>query len=361
VLSPRRSAPLGGIAALGALALVLSGCAGEEQTAVGVDELRIATLGTVTPSQQAFIDRMTELSEGTVSLDVTENWQPADGGGSAEDALAKAVLAGEVDLAWITVRSLGAIGVDGVDSVEAPLLIQTHDQQRAVALGVPGEMIRMSLRTTGVAGLALLPGPTQYPVASGAPVIDVADWAGKTVQVSPQNPAEAATVEVLGATVAEGTGTVADVVAGSTPVTTANPVDLVSGGAGEDGPFLTSNVALWPRMEMILINRDILDRLSNRQNGFLDASVVRAQDLAMAGTDLEETVKEACKADVTFGTATADQLVALNEAVQPVYDQLKSDPVEAKLLEAIQDVVQRNAGTGAFSVPKACRWVAPKD
>ena len=31
-----------------------------------------------------------------------------------------------------------------------------------------------------------------------------------------------------------------------------------------------------------------------------------------------------------------------------------------KLFEAIQDVVKKNAGTGAFGVPKNCRYTAPK-
>ncbi|HEV7742190.1 MAG TPA: hypothetical protein VGO65_07205 [Pseudolysinimonas sp.] len=350
---------LTGIAALGALALVLSGCAGQQQTAIGVDQITLATLGTVTPSQQAFIDRMNELSEGTVTLKVTENWQPAGGSGSPEDELTKAVLAGDVDIAWVTVRSLSAIGVKGIDALEAPLLIQTHDQQRAVALGVPGELITSALRTTGVAGLALLPGPTQYPIAATAPVVDVTDWAGKTVQVSSQNAVEAATVTALGATASDGADTVEDLVAGSAQVTTGNPVDLVPGGATATGPFLTSNVALWPRMSMILMNRDVQDRLSNRQHGFLDGSVVRAQDIAMAAPDLATAVADSCTAGTKFAVATADQITAITEAVKPVYTTLEGDAADKKLLQAIQEVVKRTAGTGAFSVAPACRWVAP--
>jgi TRAP-type C4-dicarboxylate transport system substrate-binding protein len=357
VLSPR----LSGIAALGALALVLSGCAGQEQTATGIDTLKLAILGTITPSQQAFIDRMNELSEGTVKLEVTENWQPSGGGSaSPEDALTKAVLAGDVDIAWVTVRSLSSIGVKGIDALEAPLLVQTHDQQRSVALGVPGELITDSLRATGVAGLALLPGPTQYPISSGAPLVAAADWAGKTVQVSSQNSAEAATVAALGGTAADGTGTVADVVGGSVQATTATPADLAPGGATATGPFLTSNVALWPRMSIVLINRDVKGQLTNRQNGFVDGAVVRAQDIAMAAPDVATDVAAACKAGTKFAIATVDQITALTEAVQPVYTALQADKADAKLLEAIQDVVKRHAGTGAFSVAKACRWVAPK-
>jgi TRAP-type C4-dicarboxylate transport system substrate-binding protein len=351
---------LSAVAGVGALALVLSGCAAGEQSTAGVDTLRLATLGSVTPSQQAFIDRMTELSEGSLTLDVSENWQPPAGGASSEDALATAVAAGDVDIAWVSVRALGAIGVSGLDALEAPLLVRSHDQQRAVALGVPGEIITTALSKTAVEGLALLPGPEQYPVAAGAPIVAAADWAGKTVQVSGQNPLEAETVTVLGATPAEGTGTIADLVAGSIQATTADPSQLVAGGAGKDGPYLTSNVALWPRMDIVLINRDVLDRLSGRQNGFLQGSVVRAQDIAMAEPDIATVIKDACAAGVKFGTANAAQLTELTEAVQPVYDKLSASAKDKKLFEAIQDVVKKNAGTGAFSVPKNCRYVAPK-
>jgi TRAP-type C4-dicarboxylate transport system substrate-binding protein len=350
---------LSAVAGLAALALVLTGCAGGEQNAVGVHELRLATLGSVTPSQQAFIDRMNELSEGSVTLNVSENWQ-GSGAGSAEDALAKAVLAGDVDIAWVPVRSLGAIGVSGINALEAPLLVQSHDQQRAVALGVPGELITNSLRSTKVAGLALLPGPEQYPVAAGTPLLGVGDWAGKSVQITGQNPVEASALTALGASPAEGAGTVAEVVGGAAQATTASPSDLAPGGAGAEGPYLTSNVALWPRMSIILINRDVLDRLSSRQHGFLEGSVVRAQDIEMAEPDVEAMVKDACAAGVKFATASQDDLTALSEAVQPVFATLSGDPKEAPLLDAIQNVVKKNAGTGAFTVPKKCRYSAPK-
>lgn len=353
--SPRLSA----IAALGALTVVLSGCVGEQQTAVGIDDLQVAVLGTVDPAQQAFLDRMDELSEGTIAVQVSDNFA-GSGGEPAEVALAKAVVAGEVDVAWVPIRALSAIGIDGLDALEAPLLIRTHDQQRAVALGVPGELITTALRNSDIAGLALIPGPQQYPVAAGAPLIAVADWAGKTVQVSSLNPVETATVETLGATAsADGPSTVADLVAGSAQVSTANPAELLPGGAVAAGPFLTSNVALWPEMSIIIVNRDVLERLSNRQRGFLDGSVVRAQDAAMAAPDVSTTIADACAAGVKFGTLTPDQLTELEEALAPVYETLKGDPADARLLEAIQDAVKRNAGTGALSVAKKCRWTPP--
>lgn len=351
---------LPGVAALGVLTFALTGCVGEAQTTSGVDTLHVAILGSITPAQQAFIDRMNELSEGTVKLDVKDNWKPADGSaGSDEDALAKAVLAGDVDIAWTTVRSLGALGIKGIDALETPMLVQTHDQQRAVALGVPGELISNSLRKTKVAALALIPGPEQYPVASGAPLLTVADWSGKTVQVSGQNALEGQTMQTLGATAGDGTGTIADLVGGSIQATTADPSELVPGGATGTGPYMTANVALWPRMSIVLINRDVESALSNRQHGFVTGSVVRAQDIAMAEPDTAAVIKAACTAGIKFAIAKPDDVAALNAAVQPVYAKLADDPAESKLLDAIQDAVKKNAGTGALSVAKACRYTAP--
>jgi TRAP-type C4-dicarboxylate transport system substrate-binding protein len=351
---------LSAVVGVGALALVLTGCGGGEQATAGVDTLRLASLSSVTPSQQAFIDRMNELSEGTLTLQVSENWQPAGGGEASDEALASAVAAGDVDIAWVSVRALSAIGVTGLDALEAPLLVRSHDQQRAVALGVPGEIITTSLSKTTVEGLAVLPGPEQYPIAAGAPIVTAADWAGKTVQVSGTNPLEAETVTALGGTPAEGAGSVADLVSGSIQATTADPSQLVAGGAGKDGPYLTSNVALWPRMDIVLVNRDVFNRLTGREHGFLEGSVVRAQDVAMTEPDIAAIIKDACAAGVKFGTANADQLTELTEAVQPVYDKLSANAKDKKLLEAIQDVVKKNAGTGAFTVPKNCRYKAPK-
>ena len=354
---------LSGIAALGVLALVLTGCVSEQQTAVGVDELKLATLGELNPSQQAFVDRFEELSEGSVTVDVTENWEPSGGDDSAEVALAKAVLAGDVDIAWIPTRSLSALGVTGIEALDAPLLVQTHEQQKAVASGVPGEIVRNALRNTGLDGLALLPGPTQYPIASGAPVIDLSEWAGKTAAVGAKgadNSVELATMEALGATGSAGSGSAtADLLDGSAQVGAGDLEDFLANGGEATGPFLTLNVPLWPKMSMIVINSSIHDRLSSRQNGFLDGAVVRAQDTAMATPDPTETITAACAVGPIAAYATADQLAALNDAVKPVYESLKDDAKESRLLEATQDTVKKHAGVGSLSLASTCIYVAP--
>ena len=358
------SSRLSGAAAVGILGLLLTSCVGEEQQVVGIDSLTVATLGATTEAQQAFLDRLDELSEGSISVDMQENWTPSGGAdGSPEEALTTAVASGEVDIAWVTVRSLSAVGVTGIDSLEAPLLIQTPEQQREVATGVAGEIVTRQLRDTDIEGLSIFPGPMQYLVSSGAPVLDVGDWAGKTVEFTPGDNDEsviAATITALGGTpTSDGTDPVADLVSGSVQIATANPSDLIAGGATATGPFMTATFPLFPVMEMVIINRDVLDRLSTRQHGFIEGAVERAQDLSMAEPDLATPVTEACAAGLLFGAATADQVAALRAAVQPIYDELAGDKKEAKLLEAIQDAVKRNAGIGALPVPSACIWVAP--
>lgn len=354
------SSRLSGVAALGAVALLLSGCVGEEQVAVGVDELHIGVLGAVTPAQQAFLDRMDELSEGSIVVDVQEEW-PASGGDSAEVSLAKAVLAGDVDIAWVPVRALTAVGAKGIDALQAPLLVQTHDQQRAVALGVPGEIIRNSLRNTGVTGLALLPGQTQYPVAPG-PLADLSQWAGTTIAVGAagaSNATESATVEAFGGTATiAGDDPVADVASGSVAAAAGDLDDLVA-NASADGPIMTGNVPLWPEMSMVLANSSLLDRLSSRQHGFLDGAVVRAQDEAMAAPDELTGLNAVCAIAPSFTYATRDQLAAFQDAAKPVYAALEKDAAESRLLKAIQEVVKQHAGTGILGVSSSCVWVAP--
>ena len=359
------SSRLSGVAALGAVALLLSGCVGEEQTVVGVDELHVAVLGTITPAQQAFIDRMDELSEGSIVVDVQENWTPDGGGGdvSPEVALAQAVEAGDVDIAWVPVRALTAVGATGIDALEAPLLIQTHDQQRAVALGVPGEIIRNSLRNSGVTALAMLPGPQEYPVSSGDPMLDISAWSGKTVAVGvagASNATQSATVEAFGATPTTPSGSVtAEVVDGGVAAGATDLEDFAAGALASTGPYMTANVPLWPRMSMIIANTDLLNRLSSRQHGFLDGSVVRAQDGAMAVPDEATPVATACAFGTVFAYATSDQKASLQDAAKSVYAALGKDPAEARLLEAIQEEVKQSAGFGYIPIDGACRWTAP--
>ena len=356
------SSRLSGLAAVGILGLLLTSCVGEEQVAIGVDNLTVATLGDVTEPQQAFLDRLDELSEGTIAVDMQDNWSPSgDDGGSREEALTLAVASGEVDIAWVTVRSLAAIGVTGIDSLEAPLLIQTPEQQREVATGLAGEIVTRQLKDTDIEALSIFPGPLQYLVANDAPILDVADWAGKTVQYAPGDNDQsvvAETITTLGGTPsADGQDPIADLVSGSVQVATANPADLVPGGATATGPFMTGNFPLYPVMEMVVINRNVLDRLSTRQNGFIEGAVERAQDLSMAEPDVATPITEACAAGILFGFASADQVAALQNAVQPLHDALAGQ--EARLFEAVQDAVRRNAGSGGLPVPSTCVWVAP--
>ncbi|MEQ1738085.1 MAG: hypothetical protein ABL886_16995, partial [Rhodoglobus sp.] len=352
------SSRLSGVAAVGILGLLLTSCVSEEQVVVGVDSLTVATLADTTEAQQAFLDRLDELSEGSIAVDMQENWTPSgDAGGSTEEALTLAVAAGDIDIAWVTVRSLSAIGVTGIDALEAPLLIQTPEQQREVATGVAGELVTKQLRTTDIEGLSIFPGPLQYLVATGAPILDVADWAGKTVEFTPgdnEDSVVAETISTLGGTpTSDGQDPIADLLSGSVQVATANPADLIDGGATATGPFLTGTFPLFPVMEMVIINREVFDQMSTRQHGFIEGAVERAQDISMAEPDLVTPITDACAAGLFFGSASADQVATLTSAVQPIYDALAADKDEAKLLEAIQDAVKRNAGSGVLPVPAA--------
>lgn len=358
------STRLPALAALGAAALLLTSCAGEQQQAVGIDSLTVATLGDITVPQQAFLDRLDELSEGSISVDIQDNWSPSgDAGSSPEEALTLAVATGEVDIAWVTVRSLTAVGVTAIDALETPLLIQTPEQQREIATGLAGEIVTKQLRTTPIEGLSMFPGPMQFLVANDAPLLGVADWASKTFEYSPgdnDKSVVAQTITTLGATpTADGTDPIADLVAGSVQAATAGLADLVPGGATATGPFMTATFPLFPIMEMVVINRDVLDNLSTRQNGFIEAAVERAQDLSMAEPDVATPIAEACAAGILFGIASPDQVAALQDAVKPIYAALEGDKGEAKLYEAVQDAVKRNSGGGALPIPSTCYWVPP--
>ena len=295
-----------------------------------------------------------------------ENWTPSgDDGGSIEEALTAAVAAGDVDVAWVTVRSLSAIGVTGIDSLEAPLLIQTPEQQREVATGLAGEIVTRQLKDTDIEGLSIFPGPAAVPGGErgadpgcrGLGGQDRRVHAGQTT-ISPWSPQ---TITTLGGTPSVRRRRTRSPTWSPAPCRWPPRTRPTWSPAARPatGPFMTGTCPLFPVMEMVIINRGVLDRLSTRQHGFIEGAVERAQDLSMAEPDLATPVNEACAAGLLFGIATTDQFAALQAAVQPIYDALAEDPKEAKLFEAIQDAVKRNAGSGALPVPAACYWVAP--
>ncbi len=209
------------------------------------------------------------------------------------------------------------------------------------------------------------PARSSIPVASGAPLLDVADWAGKTVEYAPgsnEDSVAALTIQTLGGTPsADGTSPVADLVAGSVQVATASPADLVAGGATEAGPFLTSNVPLWPKMSAIVINRDVL-----RPPVDPAARIRRGCGRARPGPgDGRPGHRRGAQRGLRRRRALRNGIGGSGggAATRPCSRSTTSSPRTRTRRSSSKRSRKRSTATSASArsrSPKACRWVAPK-
>ncbi|TFB87388.1 hypothetical protein E3O44_09780 [Cryobacterium algoricola] len=344
--------------------LVLAGCSAPVPTATSAPvQLTFASYSGISDDQQAFIDDLEKLTDNSVTLRVIENWTPHDDGVesiSDEVTLTKAVAHGDVDLMFTSNRAFSALGIDGFRSLEAPMLITSRAAEKAIVGGALGQRIRDSVGPSGLTGLAVLPGLLRYPLTADAPLVDPTGWAGKRI-VFAHEPAEesvqARTIAALGGSPASvGLHVIDDINADVVQGGTDSINDLAEGGATPQGPFMTSNVVLWPNLRVVIANTAMMSRLSLAQRSAVEAAGRDAFDAAMAADPAVGLGEAACAAAARFGTATPDQLAALRAAVQPVYDWLSADPAEAATLTDLERIVRDHPDADVIDVPEGCAW-----
>src|SRR3954454_21776513 len=98
-----------------------------------------------------FVNAVTDVSEGSITLDVDESFA----GGRPEDeaAVIDAVRAGTADIGLIGSRGLHDAGVPSFDALQAPFLIASYEQEAAV---LQSPVIDEMAAATAASGLAIV-------------------------------------------------------------------------------------------------------------------------------------------------------------------------------------------------------------
>ena len=241
--------------------------------------------------------------------------------------------AGEADLAWVGARAFDRVGVTSFQPLLAPLLVDSHDLQAAVfEAGIPAEMIA-TLDDIDLAGIGVLPGPMRKMLGVSHPLVAPADFEGAVVGMQDSALTEQ-TMIALGS----------------------NPQNLPSGAdisevdayeqqldsiAGNDywrvAGFVTANLNLWPRPLVLFMNGEAFEALAGEHQAALrDAAAASVDDaLAAARAEDADSVEYLCDKGMSLTIASDENLAALREAIQPVYDQIATDPTTAPWLDEI--------------------------
>ena len=306
------------------------------------------------PAVAHFVDRVEELSAGEMVITVADSY-----GNFAEDVeerIVSHVAAGHMDLAWVGTRAFDTMGVSSFQALTAPMLVDSYAlQDELIDSGMTDEMME-GLDDVGVMGLSVLAGGLRKPIGTDGPIIAPADWQGIGFGTYTSQGQEDA-IRALGATPARvfgprrepavASGTIHGFEMGLAIYQDPKWVDLA--------PHATANVTLWPQMDVLIVNPDRFETLTQEQQGWLQEAADDAADrsASLADTDAR-SIEAACQTGARFAMASEDELAALADAFAPVHTDLEGDPQTQAFIEQIQALKRSVSADAEPVIPPGC-------
>jgi TRAP-type C4-dicarboxylate transport system substrate-binding protein len=335
--------------ATAAILLALPACSGDEPDEAPV-VLHLASIDEINDNTQsygpqAFLDDLARLSGGKLTATVDESF--GDGATGAESSLVKAIASGQVDGGWPATRAFAAGGLDGLQAVEAPLLITGYEAEKALVTGPAATEVLARLDGTGVVGLGLAAGPLRRPFAADEPLVAAADWKGVRFRVF-ESKVQADAVTALGGTpVNVGLEWTEQVDSGGLR---GAEFDIPQYAHNQLAPTVgkaTGNVVLWPKVFVLSLSRQRYDALTEEQRGWVRDAASAAVTASVSGShDEAGLVRSLCGTGVTFAQATPAQLAELQDRVRPVLQGLAGPVLDAVRAVAIAHPAVDTASCG---------------
>ena len=170
-------------AVLAALAALVAGCGGHSgsnrvggRAAPPARTLLMADGGTDPDELEAFVQRVRELSGGTLRIKLHDSWRA--GQTTWETGVIHDVQADKADLGWAAPR-WDTVGINSFRALNAPMLIDTYALQENVLAGPIVQPMLGALKALGLVGLSILPGQMRRPFGLRHPLVRPADFAGR--------------------------------------------------------------------------------------------------------------------------------------------------------------------------------------
>jgi TRAP-type transport system periplasmic protein len=306
-----------------------------------------------TPAIAYFVSRVEELSDGDLRIEVIHEWGHTLP--SAEQEVIRGVSEGDVDLGWAGARVFDTLGIDDLQALQAPMLIDSYALQDAVIKsGVTDEMLE-GLDAVGVAGLGLLADGLRKPIAVDRPLLSPEDYRGITFetfrsegQFQAIRALGAATTDVWGPALTEG------LQRGRIQAFEKNLLVYRMLDMDMRALYVTANVNLWPQMDVLFASPERVAELTDQQRGWLEQASADAADLSVALIEHDQRIVAAlCESGAHFASATRADLQALRDAFVPVYAELARDPATRAFIEQIEELKASTTGS-PLTIPAGC-------
>lgn len=356
------------IGALVGIVLTLQACAGQPAPAVDragdqTITLRLASIDDVNGNgvsvgTQAFVDQVRAVSGGHLKLDVSTSY--GDGASpDLESQLITDVGSGNVDLAWPSVRAFAGARVHGFEAVEAPMTLTSYAAVKALVQAPVADHLLARLDGTHLVGLGLLVDVLRRPFATQAPLLGPDDWAGERFRTF-HSPVESEAITALGGTPVDlGASWIDEIQAGTLRGAEFDIPQYQYDGFSTEAPYVTANVVLWPKVYVLVVNRQRLDSLTDEQRGWLrDAAQAATKASVDAAYDESSIAASLCKVGVRFVSATDNEIAAIKAKLAPVITSLAADPVNGPLLQEIQAIAAAHPGVDVPNVPADCARIS---
>jgi TRAP-type C4-dicarboxylate transport system substrate-binding protein len=343
-------APITRIAVI-AVALLAGACGGGDTRRTGGEPagkptvLTLANGNAQTDELQLFIDKVDELSDGRLRVRAVNDWRAGEK--QYERGVLDDVKAAKADLGWVGSRALAGAGVKSFDPLNAPFVLDSYELQDEVLGSEVAERMLADLERIGLTGVTVLPGPLRF-LQVDREIDRAAGLAGLRIG-GIESAIQHAALRALGAEpVVIAAGDAIDDLNGIESY----PVAIHGNRYVQTAKYTVANAPLWPRPYVVFANSDAWDRLPEADRELVVRAADEARPEMLAATlDRERDALDGmCEAGNRTIELSADARDRMHQAVEPVLDRLRNDPLTR---EAMAEIESASAGREPHSI--ACR------
>jgi TRAP-type transport system periplasmic protein len=352
--APMRARTAAGAAAVVAALLAVTGCGGSTSDKAGGKHpatptvLTMANAAGVPRELVPFADEVARRSGGTLRIRFANGWRTGEPG--VETGVIRDVTAGKIAMGWVGSRAFDAVGVTAFDALQAPFAIDSYDLEAAVIESDIPERMLAALKPLGIVGVGILPGSLRRLLSAPHPLRAPSDFAG--LRVGYQGASEPA--DALRALGARPVRLPAGALWQGIDAIEQQLASINGNSYDQAAKYLTANVVLWPRPQVLLINRLAFGRLSpTQQRALIGAahSAVGKTVAALRGQD-HGALADLCRRGIKLVSASATDIAKLHAASAPLLARLARQPQTKSWLAAIGELRTRVAPSG--ELPLRC-------
>jgi TRAP-type C4-dicarboxylate transport system substrate-binding protein len=308
------------------------------------------------PAAADFIKRVSALSANQMRIEVINSV-----GGFAPDNEAQVVhgvASGRFDIGITGAGVFDSMGVLGLRALAAPMLVDSYPLQKAVIESNLTRQMLEQLQSLDLKGLGVFAGALHVPVAVQRPLLGPWDWRGISFGTYRSETYEQA-IRALGATPVEASGDLRRRLLDTGDIQGfefgLRGYSLQEPYLSQAAPYITSNVVLWPGINVLFANPARLGSISAQDREWLQEALSAAtRDSAGFVGDDGSYIDQECALGTRFAVAAPADVAALQAAFAIVYEWLDRDARTKFFIDQIQGLKGTTSPGQPLEIPAGC-------